>query len=243
MASQVTFNGQTADAVYVVNPSDGSPGSPGSSLTQAETQAAVEDAISASADIEAIAQQTDPGTPITAATMPEGGTGPLGWLSATWVAATALLAGVGAPANAAATSNTGTFSLIALVKRALVRIDVINTVLSSLEAAENSTTFVTGTGDNAAVTGTLSPPGEFFKYKLVAYTASYSASPSAARNLTVTAGGQTPVNVDITVGGPAPVHIGVTLAQNQGVAYTLPASGTAGVIGRFTLYYTILPVM
>ena len=64
-AAIATRNGVTADtppqnvgehvaAVYVINPSDGSPGSPGSSLTQAETQAAVEDAIAASADIEEI---------------------------------------------------------------------------------------------------------------------------------------------------------------------------------------------
>ena len=86
-AAIATRNGVTADtppqnvgehvaAVYVVNPSDGSPGSPGSSLTQAETQAAVEDAIAAN---------------------------------------------VGVPDDAAATSDTGSFSLVALVKRALSR--------------------------------------------------------------------------------------------------------------------------
>jgi hypothetical protein len=61
-AAIATRNGVTADtppqnvgehvaAVYVVNPSDGSPGSPGSSLTQAETQAAVEDAIAAATEV------------------------------------------------------------------------------------------------------------------------------------------------------------------------------------------------
>jgi hypothetical protein len=168
-----------------------SPGSPGSSLTQAETQAAVEDAIAAS---------------------------------------------VGAPADAAATSDTGSFSLIALVKRSLLRLSNIYAVLCTGSRSG-------GTADNAAVTGTISAPGAGLYIWIRGYSFSFSANPSAARTLTITSGGVDLVNVDVTTGGVGPVLIGVPAAANTAVTFSLAASGTAGNVGKLTIYHTTLSVI
>jgi hypothetical protein len=214
-----------------------SPGGPGSSLTQAETQAAVEDAIAASADIEAIAQQTDPGTPITAATMPTGGTGPIGWLSGLWVQAAALLASVGAPADAAATSDTGSFSLIAQAKRSLLRLSNIYAVLCTGTRSGGSP------ADNAVISGTITAPPSGQYIHFTGYSFSFSANPSAARALTITAGGSTLADIDVTTGGAGPVSISVSAPANTAVTFSLAASGTAGNIGKLSLYHTTLSVI
>jgi hypothetical protein len=188
------------------------------------------------ASLTTIATNTAQGTAITGATMPAGGTGPIGWLSATWVQATSLLTSVGAPADAAATSDTGSFSLIAQAKRSLLRLSNIYAVLCTGSRSG-------GTADNAAVTGTITAPPAGQYVHVTGYSVSFSANPSAARALTITAGGVDLVNIDFTTGGAGPVSISVSAPANTAVTFSLAASGTAGNVGKLTIYHTTLSVI
>ena len=143
---------------------------------------------------------------------------------------------IGQLSDTAATSDAGTFSLIALFKRSLLR-------LSNIYKVTCTGTYAGGVADNAAVTGTIAAPGagKFIFIKSVAF--SYGATPSAVRNLTVTATSENIVDMGVTTGGPGPVPVGVGAAENTAITYSLPASGTAGVFGRLRIYHVTLDVI
>jgi hypothetical protein len=143
---------------------------------------------------------------------------------------------IGLTNDAAATSDTGAFSLISLLKRLLIRISNVHAVLCT-------GTWAGGTGDNAAVSGTIPAPGAGLATYIKRYTVSYSAAISTPRNLTITDSSGNIVDVDFTAAGPGPVEVGELAATNAAVTFSLPASGTAGVIGRIRIYYTTLAVI
>jgi len=147
------------------------------------------------------------------------------------------LAAIGLPSDAAATSDAGTFSLIALVKRALRR-------LSNLHAVNCSVTRSGGApADNAVISGTITAPGPSQYIHLTGYSFSFSGNPSAARALTISAGGSILVDVDVITGGVGPVRLNVSAPANTAVTFSLAASGTAGNIGKLSLYHTNLSVI
>jgi hypothetical protein len=194
-------------------------------------------ALESGGNLATISTNTAQGAAITGATMPTGGVGRLGWLSATWVQATALLASVGAPADAAATSDSGTFSLVSLIKRSLLRLSNIYAVLCTGTRSGGAP------ADNAVISGTITAPpaGQYIHF--TGYSFSFSANPSAARALTITAGGATLADIDVTTGGAGPVSISVSAPANTAVTFSLAASGTAGNIGKLSLYHTTLSVI
>jgi hypothetical protein len=100
-----------------------------------------------------------------------------------------------------------------------------------------------GIADNAAVTGTIAAPGANSYIWIRGYSFSYSANPSAARTLTISSGGVDLVNIDVTTSGAGPVVIGVAAPANTAVTFSLAASGTAGNIGKLTIYHTVLSVI
>jgi hypothetical protein len=143
---------------------------------------------------------------------------------------------IGQSSDTAATSDTGTFSLISLFKRLLARVSNVHAVLCT-------GTWAGSTGDNAAASGTIPAPGAGFATFIKGYTFSYSAAIPAPRNLTITDTSGNIVDVDVTAAGPGPVEVGELAATNAAVTFSLPASGTAGVIGRIRIYYTTLAVI
>jgi hypothetical protein len=147
-----------------------------------------------------------------------------------------LLASAGAPADAVATSDTGTASQTALYKRLLQR-------QSNVYAVQCTGSRSGGIADNAAVTGTIAAPGANSYIWIRGYSFSYSANPSAARTLTISSGGVDLVNIDVTTSGAGPVVIGVAAPANTAVTFSLAASCTAGNIGKLTIYHTVLSVI
>jgi hypothetical protein len=97
--------------------------------------------------------------------------------------------------------------------------------------------------DNAVISGTITAPpaGQYIHF--TGYSFSFSANPSAARALTITAGGATLADIDVTTGGAGPVRISVSAPANTAVTFSLAASGTAGNIGKLSLYHTTLSVI
>jgi hypothetical protein len=146
------------------------------------------------------------------------------------------LAGIGVTTTAAATSDTGASSLIALFKRLLVRI-------SNIHAVQCTGTWAGNTGNNAAASGTIPAPGPGLATYIKGYTVSYSAAISQPRNLTISDSSGNIVDVDFVTPGPGPVQVEELAAANTAVTFNLPASGTAGVIGRIRIYYTTLAVI
>jgi hypothetical protein len=143
---------------------------------------------------------------------------------------------IGQTNDSAATSDTGTFSLISLFKRLLVR-------LSNIHAVQCTGTWAGSTGDNAAASGTIPAPGPGLAIYIKGYTFSYSAAIPAPRNLTISDTSGNIVDVDVTAAGPGPVQVEELTAANAAVTFSLPASGTAGVIGRIRVYYTTVAVI
>lgn len=143
---------------------------------------------------------------------------------------------IGLTNDSAATSDTGAFSLISLAKRLLVRI-------SNIHAVQCTGTWAGNTGNNAAASGTIPAPGPGFAIYIKGYTVSYSAAISQPLNLTISDSSGNIVDVDFVTPGPGPVQVEELAAANTAVTFNLPASGTAGVIGRIRIYYTILAVI
>jgi hypothetical protein len=143
---------------------------------------------------------------------------------------------IGITNDAAATSDAGQFTLIALVKRSLLRLSNIYAVLCTGSRSG-------GTADNAVISGTITAPGAGQYIHFTGYSFSFSANPSAARALTITAGGSTLADIDVTTGGAGPVSISVSAPANTAVTFSLAASGTAGNIGKLSLYHTTLSVI
>ena len=183
----------------------------------------------------AIASSVSRGTAVEGAIMPEGGTGWFGWLTAIFSQLVNLLTSIGFTNSSAATTDTGTFNLISLTKRALLRI-------SNLHAVVATGSWAGGTGNNASVTGSIPAPGAGFAIYLKSVVFSFSASIPGPRNLTITNSLENVVDLEITSGGPGPVNIGDLCAENTAVTYTLPASGAAGNVGRLRIYYAIVRV-
>ena len=139
---------------------------------------------------------------------------------------------IGALDSTAATSDTANTGLISLVKRLLLRV-------SNLHAVQCTGAHAGGTGDNAAVTGTI--PAQAGKVIYVkGYSFSFGAAPGSAVNLSITSGGSNIVDIDVITGGPGPVPVGVAAAADTPVTYSLGASGTGGNVGRLKIYYAIL---
>lgn len=143
---------------------------------------------------------------------------------------------IGITTDAAATSDAGQFTLIALVKRLLVRI-------SNIHAVQCTGAWAGNTGNNAAASGTIPAPGPGLATYIKGYTVSYSAAISQPRNLTISDSSGNIVDVDFVTPGPGPVQVEELAAANTAVTFNLPASGTAGVIGRIRIYYTTLAVI
>jgi hypothetical protein len=147
------------------------------------------------------------------------------------------LAAVGLTADAAATTDTGGFSLVALFKRSLLRLSNIYAVLCT------GTRSGGGPANNAVISGTIAAPptGQYIHF--TGYSFSFSDNPGAARTLTITAGGATLADIDVTTGGAGPVSISVSAPANTAVTFSLAASGTAGNVGKLSLYHTTLSVI
>lgn len=115
--------------------------------------------------------------------------------------------------------------------------------LRNLNAVLATGVWAGGVADNAAISGTIPAPGAgkaiFFKN----LTFSYGAAPTGPRVLTISEGASDIVNFAITAGGAGFVPIGEAAAANTAVTFSLPASGTAGVISRLRIYYSIVDVI
>jgi hypothetical protein len=142
---------------------------------------------------------------------------------------------VGAADATAATSDTGTFPLISLIKRSLVR-------LSNLVSVTCTGLSVGGTADNAAISGAIAAPGIGKAIFIKSLIFSYGTAPSSARVVTLTSSGNDLVNFAVTSAGAGFVTIGVQAPTNTAIAYSFAAGGTSGVIGRFRIYYSIVDV-
>jgi hypothetical protein len=143
---------------------------------------------------------------------------------------------LGATADTVATTDIGNFSWIRLFKRALQRI-------SNIYAVQCTGDVVGGSGDNAAVTGTIAAPGAGKAIFIKGVFFSYGSHPASARVLSITSGGATLVDIAITSAGAGPMLISARAATNTAVAYTLPASGGAGNNGRLRISYSIVDVL
>jgi hypothetical protein len=186
--------------------------------------------------LDAIAESVARGTAVEGAVMPTGGTGWFGWLTGIFLRLGVLNnihASVGTPSDSAATTDTGTFNLTRLVKRALQR-------LSNLHAVVATGSWAGGSANNASVTGSIVEPGAGNAIYLKSVVFSYSASVSGPRNLTVTNALGNVVDLDVTSGGPGPVNIGHLCTENTAVTFTLPASGESDNFGRLRIYYAIV---
>ncbi len=188
------------------------------------------------ASLTTIATNTAQGAAITGATMPTGGTGPIGWLSATWQQATALLASVGAPADAAATSNTGPFSLISLVKRSLRQLSNIHSVLCNSQVAGQF-------ANNLAIGLTIAAPGVGRRIAISSIVFSYSATPTTPREINIQSAGSALFITLVTTAGPGPININVRAPENTAVTISMDASGTAGNVGVLQVYYADVEVI
>jgi hypothetical protein len=187
-------------------------------------------ALESGGNLATIATNTAQGAAITGATMPTGGTGPIGWLSATWVQATALLASVGAPADAAATSDSGTFSLIAQFKRFSLRFGNLYKRFCDGRSTGN-------TGNNAVVTFTIAAPGPGKRWLITGVLFSYSGAIAANAAFEIVAAGQFIAGGFITQSGPGPIALDVLAPVNTAVSCSLAASGTVGSTGSLYVYY------
>jgi hypothetical protein len=115
-----------------------------------------------------------------------------------------------------------------------------NLSLTNLVAATCTGLSVGGTADNAAITGVIAAPGADKAILVKSLTFSIGVSPSDERVLTLASGGNDIVNFAVTSAGAGFVPIGVAAPVNSAVAYSFSASGTAGAISRFLIYYSIV---
>ena len=148
------------------------------------------------------------GTDATAAIMPAGGAGIRGWLSGLFVQALALVTSLGAQGDAAATADTGAFSLIALLKRMLGNDTTALTAINAASTREGALPSALPDAFGTGASGKLGALGFIWQYAKAAAASAANAATSlltligllSARSATGTLGALT-ASVPVT-GGP-----------------------------------------
>lgn len=186
--------------------SDVSGGGGGTSITQAEVEAAIE------------ASTLQLGAPTTGWTYPSGGSGLIGIVAMLY---NALGASVGATISSilerigTLSDASGTISVIGLLRGIFANSTAGQ--LSNNVSSANAIAAIT----LSAVSGA--------SQQITCITAGYSATPTNGL-LTITDGGTERFRIPITVSGPAPISIDARFTSNSAVVVSLSAGGT-NVIG------------
>jgi len=140
---------------------------------------------------------------------------------------------VGAPADAAATSNTGTFSLIALIKRGVRQ-------LSNLHEVNCNSKSLFNFADNANISLVIPAQGANTAIVITTIVASFGLRPSAGRPINVVEGSTIALATSLSEAGIAPINFRYTAAANTALTVSLGASGAGGNIGSINVFYSVI---